>query len=110
MLKFSKMLIKLKRHLTALALLSAIDLTSSAPKTWPYMKTYDIWETNATVDRPRVVYSSHSDIVDTNLLDGQKSMSERRRKAKGELNVVEMRNFFKRKLSGLRTHKSRIRE
>lgn len=77
-------MIQLKRLLVALAICLVVELTESAPRTWPYMKTYDIWETNTTVDRPKVVYSSRSDNVDSNLLYRQGSVSERRRKAKGE--------------------------
>lgn len=80
------MLIKIERLIVALTALSVIDLTSSAPRTWPYMKTYDIWETNTTVDRPKVVYSSHSEVVEGNLVDREETSvkGERRRKAKGE--------------------------
>lgn len=76
------MLIKLKRLLVALATLSVIDLAVSAPNTWPYMKTYDIWDTNTT--DAKVVHRTRSDIVDNNLLDRQKPVSEPGRKAKGE--------------------------
>lgn len=86
------MLMKLERLLVPLTMLIVVDWTSSAPKTWPYMKTYDIWETNRTVDRfkerPTLVDSSH-DFVHDNLLDGRKNGSLTRvkggRKAKGEL-------------------------
>lgn len=85
MFKLNTMLIKLKRLLVALAILSVVDLITSAPNTWPSMKTYDIWDTNMTpVDRQTVVPRSHSDIVDSNLLDRLKPVSERRRKPKGE--------------------------
>lgn len=84
------MLIKLERLLVPLVLLIVVDWTSSAPKTWPYMKTYDIWETNKTVDRfrerPTLVENSH-DFVHDNLIDGRKNgslMKVNGRKAKGE--------------------------
>jgi hypothetical protein len=83
------MLIKLERLLVPLTMLIAIDC---APKTWPYMKNYDIWETNKTVDsfreRPTLVDNSHNFVHD-NLLDERrpKNGSLTRvngRKAKGE--------------------------
>lgn len=81
------MLIELRRLLVPFTLLIAVDLTSSAPKTWPYMKTYDIWETNKTVD----TYKERPTLVDNlqniDLLNGQRSKSLTRvngRKAKGE--------------------------
>lgn len=84
------MFIKLNRILVTLTMLIVVDFTSSAPKTWPYMKTYDIWETNKTVDRfrerPTLVENSHNFVQD-NLLDGRKNGSLTRasgRKAKGE--------------------------
>lgn len=68
-------------------MLVVVKLAASAPKTWPYMKSYDIWEANKTVDgyneRPRLIYSSPN-YVDSNLVGGKKSTAERRRKAKGE--------------------------
>lgn len=70
----------------ALMLCSLIKSLSSAPKTWPYMKTYDIWETNKTddslKDRPKLVDYSHS-FVDNNLSSTNLKAVNRRR-AKGE--------------------------
>lgn len=80
------MLIKLRRLLVPFTMLIVVELTSSAPKTWPYMKTYDIWETNKTVDahneRPTLVDNSHNNL----LIDERNRSSARvnRRKAKGE--------------------------
>lgn len=77
-------MIKLKRLSVALTLLTVIESVSSAPKTWPYMKTYDIWETNKTVDtykdRPTLVDYSQN-FVNNDLLS--KNLTNRR-KAKGE--------------------------
>lgn len=98
------MLIKLRRLLVPLTLLTVcVRLTSTAPKTWPYMKTYDIWETNKTVDtthkdRP-VDYTQNID--DSDLLKAHKnrnSMTVNRRKGKGESrncfhSIVHQLNF-----------------
>lgn len=69
-------------------MLVVVKLAASAPKTWPYMKSYDIWEANKTVDtyneQPRLIYSSPNYVVDSNFVGGQKSTAERRRKSKGE--------------------------
>lgn len=81
------MLIKLRRLLVPFTMLIVAELTSSAPKTWPYMKTYDIWDTNRTVERPTIVADSHS-YVQSNLLNGRSDTDLTRvngRKAKGEL-------------------------
>lgn len=77
------MLIKLKRLLT---LLTIVELSHSAPKTWPYMKTYDIWETNKTVEQPTLADNSlsyrhgNSFAVEMN----RNPATTRKRKAKGE--------------------------
>jgi hypothetical protein len=85
----SAMLIKLERLLVPLTMLIVVEC---APKTWPYMKTYDIWETNKTVDsfreRPTLVGNSHN-FADDNLLDGRRKNGSltrtNGRKAKGEV-------------------------
>jgi hypothetical protein len=84
------MLIRLKNLLIPLTTLIIVDWALSAPKSWPYMKTYDIWETNKTVDRfrerPTLVDSAKSFLND-NLLNGRKNDSLARakgRKGKGE--------------------------
>lgn len=79
------MLIKLKRFLVLVALLTIVTLSSSAPKTWPYMKTYDIWETNKTVDAfdDRRSANSHSHL-NSNFLEPLVENKNHRRKAKGE--------------------------
>ena len=84
------MLIKLRRLLVLLAIMSTsvIKLTSSAPKTWPYMKTYDIWETNKTSDveeqhRSKSLENSLN-FVESHLQSGH-ATAVNRRKAKGEL-------------------------
>lgn len=82
------MLIKLERLLVPLTMLIVVDC---APKTWPYMKTYDIWEANKAVDslreRPTLVDNSHNFVHD-NLLDGRRKNGSltrmNGRKAKGE--------------------------
>lgn len=57
---------------------------------WPYMKTYDIWESNKTVDtfnkRPTLVDNLHSSVHDDFNNDRQDSSltSKVGRKAKGE--------------------------
>lgn len=69
-----------------MTLLTFIKSISNAPKTWPYMKTYDIWETNKTVDtfkdRPTLVDYSQN-FVDDNTLRRNVTKVNRRR-AKGE--------------------------
>ena len=85
------MLIRLRNFLVPLTTLIIVDWTLSAPKSWPYMKTYDIWETNKPVvekfkERPTLVVKSHN-FLDDNLFDGRKNGSlarTRGRKAKGE--------------------------
>lgn len=76
------MLIKLKRLLIAMTLLTIIQSISSAPKTWPYMKTYDIWDTNKTVKPPTLIDYSQN-ILNDDLLSISKTTGNRR-KAKGE--------------------------
>jgi hypothetical protein len=68
-------------------LLASKKFASSAPKSWPYMKTYDIWgNDNNTID----IIKSRSTFMDTsnsysNLLDiGNKKTEARGRKAKGK--------------------------
>lgn len=77
------MLIKLKRLLT---LLTIFELSHSAPKTWPYMKTYDIWETNKTVEQPTLADNSLNYRHGNSLpLEMNKNLATTsRRKAKGE--------------------------
>jgi hypothetical protein len=84
------MLIRLENLLFPLTTLIVVDWTLSAPKSWPYMKTYDIWESNKPVERfrerPTLVHNANSFLHD-NLLDGRKNDSLARtkgRKAKGE--------------------------
>lgn len=68
------MFIKLKRlSITLSLLIVTFKLTLSAPKTWPYMKTYDIWETNKTLDksieRPTsAAYNSRNNFDDNDLM------------------------------------------
>ena len=79
-------MIKLKRLLFAMTLLIFIKSILSAPKTWPYMKTYDIWETNKTVDtfKVRPTLGDYSqNFVGHNLLRRNLTKVNRRR-AKGE--------------------------
>jgi hypothetical protein len=82
------MLIKLRKLLVSIAMmLIAVQMTSSAPKTWPYMKNYDIWETNKTTDSYKERLTLVVDFEHDNLLGGQKNRSSPRvnaRKAKGE--------------------------
>lgn len=99
------LLIKLRRLLVPLALLIVcVRLTSTAPKTWPYMKTYDIWETNKTVDtfKDRSVDYAQN-VVNTDLLHDNKNRNSttairNRRKGKGESRIcfhliIEELNF-----------------
>lgn len=80
------MLIKVKRLLVALTLLTVIKSISSAPKTWPYMKTYDIWDTNKPVadskDRSLLVDYSRNFIENDSSRNSSLTIS--RRRAKGE--------------------------
>lgn len=71
------------------SLLLLTKFAISAPKSWPYMKTYDIWggSDNNTIDS----LNSRSTFIDTsnsynNLLDigNKKARTTRGRKAKGE--------------------------
>lgn len=85
------MRIKLENLLVPLTTLIIVDWALSAPKSWPYMKSYDIWETNKTVDRfrerPTLVDNSHSYLHDNHLDGRRKNDSLARtkgRKAKGE--------------------------
>lgn len=80
----NKMLRKLF-YAALLSLLLAKKFASSAPKSWPYMKTYDIWGSdNSTID----IIKSRSTFMDTssNLLDigNKKTEVTRGRKAKGK--------------------------
>lgn len=87
------MLIKLRKHSVVFTImaLSSIQLTSSAPKTWPYMKTYDIWDTNQTVsefkERPRLLDNSLN-FAESRLQSSGKMTGVSRRKAKGESNLL----------------------
>jgi hypothetical protein len=81
---------KLKRHLLIVVLLAITKLVSSAPKSWPYMKNYDIWggggssnNNNTLDDKPhkyRALYSDDKLESAVNAL----SNGGGRRKAKGE--------------------------
>jgi hypothetical protein len=84
------MFIKLKRLLIALmAFTMTLDVTQSAPKSWPYMKTYDIWDTNNKVDthrhQPKLERDNLIKVVENNATD---IVTKSERKAKGESLVV----------------------
>lgn len=84
-----------KKYLSILSLLLLTKFAISAPKSWPYMKTYDIWGSeNNTID----TLNSRTSFIDTsnsynNLLDigNKKAHTTRGRKAKGE---VKNEEFF----------------
>jgi hypothetical protein len=98
-----------KEHLFPLIVLLIVTskLVSSAPKSWPYMKTYDIWSSNEsnngqhkniiinnnTIDDNYKQTSSSLEISSDNIFDynnnkvysvGRKSLRANGRKAKGE--------------------------
>lgn len=84
------MLIKLEILLVSFAMLIIVDWTSSAPKTWPYMKTYDIWETSKSDNGFK---DSKKNVNYNNLVDTQRNHSFTRgsgRKAKGELLTLSL--------------------
>ncbi|CRK89795.1 CLUMA_CG003451, isoform A [Clunio marinus] len=89
------MLIKLRRLFFTLTLLIVVKMISSAPKTWPYMKTYDIWETDKSVDTFKEEQHSISGtspiFVQNNSLDGRTNSSLRRNANGRRAKVI---NFF----------------
>jgi cell division septal protein FtsQ len=78
---------KLKRHLFIVVLLAITKLVSSAPKSWPYMKSYDIWgsgSNNTIEQKPQKFRALYSDSKLENAAVGGGEMAKNgRRKAKG---------------------------
>lgn len=76
------MLIKLRRLFVLFTMLIVFEITSSAPKTWPYMKNFDIWETNKTL-------VAHNDqrILDHNLHDNSLVENRANRSLKARVNA-----------------------
>lgn len=80
----------LKEHLYTFLSLFLIQLVSSAPKSWPYMKSHDIWGSdNYTIDSgsSRSTSNSFRNFIDT---DDNKIVTTRERKAKGEDEISKL--------------------
>lgn len=60
------------------------NLVSSAPKTWPYMKTYDIWGMNET-DGVNSNLPKTNHIFNETLFSHDSLSKAKSRKAKGEM-------------------------
>lgn len=86
----------MKEQLYIFLLLFLTKLVSSAPKTWPYMKSHDIWggdTNNNTIDTVKNRSNSNSFRNFMNIED-DKIVSSRKRKAKGECNFF-LKKYFK---------------